>query len=29
MNMKWEGFVVRIIFDFYKVYILITVFTRV
>ena len=29
MSKKWEGFPVRIMFDFYKVYILITVFTRV
>ena len=29
MSKKWEGFPVRIVFDFYKVYILITVFTRV
>ena len=29
MSKKWEGFTVRIVFDFYKVYILITVFTRV
>ena len=29
MSKKWEDFPARIIFDFYKVYILITVFTRV
>ena len=29
MSKKWEGFPVRIMFDFYKVYTLITVFTRV
>ena len=29
MSKKWEGFPVRIMFDFYKVYILIMVFTRV
>ena len=29
MSKNWEGFPIRIMFDFYKVYILITVFTRV
>ena len=29
MSKKWEGFPVRIMFDFYKVYILITIFTHV
>ena len=29
MSKKWEGFPVRIMFDFCKVYILITLFTRV
>ena len=29
MGKKWEGFPVRIMSDFYKVYILIIVFTRV
>ena len=29
MSKKWEGFPIRIMFDFYKVYVLITVCTCV